>query len=178
MLTLHYARDNICFSAIITVETHCISAPILTSYYTVLDFIHECLFFAHFHGKLAKLKIFHAKCRNFLLNLIILNNKKNIKNKNLPKIFPNLKKKVVPAITDICTGGQQCKFQLLGSGVISVIIFTGVIFFVIVLTKYEGCRYHSKILHTHTSWHCEVTVKFATRNALLTELIQFYIPTY
>ena len=24
---------------------------------------------------------------------------------------------ITPAITDICTGGQQCKYQLLGSGV-------------------------------------------------------------
>ena len=29
----------------------------------------------------------------------------------------NFQKKVVPEITDICTGGQQCKYQLLGSGV-------------------------------------------------------------
>ena len=76
--------------------------------------------FAHFHGKVAKLKIFHAKCRLFYLILIFgivkniskTNNKlkKNVKKKYFPK-------KVVPAITDICTGGQLCKYQLLGSGV-------------------------------------------------------------
>ena len=57
-----------------------------------------------------------------LFNFNFLNNKKNISktNKNKQKIFSkknNLKFKVVPAITDICTGGQQCKYQLLGSGV-------------------------------------------------------------
>ena len=31
----------------------------------------------------------------------------------------------------------------------------------------KECRYHSQILHTHTSWHYEVTVKFATRNMLI-----------
>ena len=69
--------------------------------------------FAHFHGKLAKLKIFHAKCRLFYLILIFLITKKYIKNQKKLKF----KKKVVLAITDICTGGQQCKYQLLGSGV-------------------------------------------------------------
>ena len=76
--------------------------------------------FAHFHGKLAKLKIFHAKCRLFYLILIFSITKKYIKNKkNQTKYFPKklFSKKVVPAITDICTGGQQCKYQLLGSGV-------------------------------------------------------------
>ena len=32
--------------------------------------------FAHFHGKLAKLKLFHAKYRLFLFNFNFLNNKK------------------------------------------------------------------------------------------------------
>ena len=64
----------------------------------------------------------------FLFNFNFLNNKKYIKkSKNIfskkiifkkiifqKKIFS---KKVVPAITDICTGGQQCKYQLLSSGV-------------------------------------------------------------
>ena len=67
--------------------------------------------FANFHGKLAKLKIFHAKCRLFVFNFNFLNNI-NIYQKQ--KIFS---KKLVPAITDICTGGQQCKYQLLDSGV-------------------------------------------------------------
>ena len=39
-----------------------------------------------------------------------------INKKNISKTKKN-QKKVVPAITDICTGGQQCKYQLLGSGV-------------------------------------------------------------
>ena len=74
--------------------------------------------FAHFHGKLAKLKIFHTKCRLFLFNFNFLNNKKIYQNKKNQKIFFSKKifsKKVVPAITDICTGGQQCKYQLLSS---------------------------------------------------------------
>ena len=74
--------------------------------------------FAHFHGKLAKLKIFNAKCHLFYLISIFLIIKKYIKNKiKLKKnIFKKIifKKKVVPAITDICTGGQQCKYQLFG----------------------------------------------------------------
>ena len=52
----------------------------------------------------------------FLFNFNFLNSKKYIsktkKNEN-----NYLSKKVVPAITDICTGGQQCKYQLLSSGV-------------------------------------------------------------
>ena len=47
----------------------------------------------------------------FLFNFNFLNNKKNIS-----KTKTN-SKKVVLAITDICTGGQQCKYQLLCSGV-------------------------------------------------------------
>ena len=46
----------------------------------------------------------------FLFNFNFLNNKKIDKKKYFQK-------KVVPAITDICTGGQQCKNQLLGCGV-------------------------------------------------------------
>ena len=65
----------------------------------------------------------------FLFNFNFLNNKKiyQKQTKNQKKI----KKKVVPAITDICTGGQQCKYQLLSS--------RGE-FFVIVLKKYEGMQ--------------------------------------
>ena len=58
----------------------------------------------------------------FLFNFNFLNNTKIEKsisktNKNLKKIFKLIFFKVVPAITNICTGGQQCKYQLLGSGV-------------------------------------------------------------
>ena len=57
----------------------------------------------------------------FLFNSNFFNNKKiyQKQNKIKKKYFPknNFQKKVVPAITDICTGGQQCKYQLLGSGV-------------------------------------------------------------
>ena len=55
-----------------------------------------------------------------LFNLTFLNNKKiyQKQNKNKNKYFQKIIfKKVVPAITDICTGGQQCKYQLLGSSV-------------------------------------------------------------
>ena len=55
-----------------------------------------------------------------LFNSNFLNKKKYQKQKiNKNKYFQknNFQKKVVPAITDICTGGQQCKYQLLGSGV-------------------------------------------------------------
>ena len=51
---------------------------------------------------------------NFLTNKKIYQKQKKIKKQNFQK---KKKKKVVPAITDICTGGQQCKYQLLGSGV-------------------------------------------------------------
>ena len=58
---------------------------------------------------------------HFLFNLIFWNKQKIYQKQNKIKkvFFPknNLQKKVVPAITDICTGGQQCKYQLLGSGV-------------------------------------------------------------
>ena len=57
----------------------------------------------------------------FLFNFNFLINKKIYKkqNKISKKYFQknNFQKKVVPAITDICTGGQQCKYQLLSSGV-------------------------------------------------------------
>ena len=88
----------------------------------------------------------------------------NLKKKKFQNII--FKKKVVPAITDICTGGQRCKYQLLGSGVNISYYLHGVISFVIVLKNMKECRYHSQILHTHTSWHFEVRVKFATRNML------------
>ena len=66
-----------------------------------------------------------------------------------------LKKSSSPAITDICTGGQQCKYQLLSSGVnISYYLHGGELF--------GYCSKKSQILHTHTSWHYEVTVTFAT----------------
>ena len=56
-----------------------------------------------------------------LFNLNFFNNKKiyQKQTKNFKKIFSKFcfKKKVVPAITDICACGQQCKYQLLGSGV-------------------------------------------------------------
>ena len=46
---------------------------------------------------------------------------------------------ITPAITAICTGGQQCKCQLLGSGVNISYYLYGCIFF-IVLKKYEGMQ--------------------------------------
>ena len=48
--------------------------------------------FAHFHGKVAALKICHAKCRLFYLILFFLIRKKYIKNKQKIKtnIFKNL----------------------------------------------------------------------------------------
>ena len=57
-------------------------------------------------------------------------------------------KKVVPAITDICTGGQRCKYQLLGSGVnISYYLHGG-----------EFCCYCSKKI-----WrNADITLKFCT----------------
>ena len=57
----------------------------------------------------------------FLFNFNFLNNKKiyQKQQQNLKKYLKknNFQKNVVPAITDIFTGGQQCKYQLLGSGV-------------------------------------------------------------
>ena len=84
-----------------------------------------------------------------------MNNKKNYQkqNKIQKKYFQkkiNLKKKVVPAITDICTGGQQCKYQLLGSGVNIGYYLHGGDFFVIVLKKYEGMQISlSNFAHTY-----------------------------
>ena len=49
--------------------------------------------FAQFHGKLAKLKIFQAKCRLFYLILFFLLTKKYIKNKN--KIKKNIFNKII-----------------------------------------------------------------------------------
>ena len=75
----------------------------------------------------------------FLLNFNFLNNTKKISKtkKNIKNIFNKIifKKKVVPAITDICTGGQQCKYQLLGNGVNISYYLRGGEFFVIVLNK-------------------------------------------
>ena len=48
--------------------------------------------FAHFHGKLAKLKIFHAKCRFYYLILIFLITK-NISKTN--KIQKNIFKQII-----------------------------------------------------------------------------------
>ena len=89
----------------------------------------------------------------FLFNFNFLNNKKNIskRNKNLNKYFQKnySQKKVVPAITDICTGGQQCKYQLLSSGVNISYYLHGGGFFVIVLKKYEGMQLSlSNFAHT------------------------------
>ena len=69
--------------------------------------------FAHFHGKLTKLKNMSRKMSRFLFNFNFLNNKKKYKKKkkNQKNYF---QKKVVPAITDICTGGQQCKISIIG----------------------------------------------------------------
>ena len=57
----------------------------------------------------------------FLFNFNCLNYTKKYRKqkKNQKKYFQknNFQKKVVPAITDICTGGQQCRYQLLGNGV-------------------------------------------------------------
>ena len=80
----------------------------------------------------------------FLFNFNFLNNKKiyQKQNKIKYKYFQknNFQQKVIPAITDICTGGQQCKYQLLGSGVnISYYLHGGEIF-VIVRKKYEGMQ--------------------------------------
>ena len=51
---------------------------------------------------------------SFLFNFNISKTKQKIKKYIFKKI---ILKKVVPVITGICTGGQQCKYQLLGSGV-------------------------------------------------------------
>ena len=102
---------------------------------------------------------------NFLHNKFFYQKQKKIKKKYFQK--NNFPKKVVPAITDICTGGQQCKYELLGSGVnISYYLHGGELFCYCSKKNMKGCRYHSQVSHTHTSWHYEVTVKFATRNML------------
>ena len=105
----------------------------------------------------------------FLFNFIFLNNKEIYRKQKIYfqiNIFQKIifKKKVVPAITHICTGGQQCKYQLLGSGGNISYYLQGVIFWLLFFKNMKECRYHYQILHTHTSWHYEVTVKFATRN--------------
>ena len=57
---------------------------------------------------------------------------------------------ITPAITDICTGGQQCKYQLLGSGVNTSYYLHRGDFFVIVLKKYEGMQISlSNVAHTY-----------------------------
>ena len=96
--------------------------------------------FAHFPGKLVKLKIFHAQfCTHIHILFFLITTKYIKKKKYIYFQTNNFPKKVVTAITDICTGGQQCKYQLLGSGVnISYYLHWGDFFFVIVLTKYEG----------------------------------------
>ena len=90
----------------------------------------------------------------FLFTFNFLNNKKIYKkeNKNKKIYFQtnNFQKKVVPAITDICTGGQQCKYHLLGSGVNISYYRHGGDFFVIVLKKYEGMQISlSNFAHTY-----------------------------
>ena len=75
-----------------------------------------------FSWQIGKIKNISRKISPFSFNLKKkLNNKKKYqKQTKIPqKYFPKklFSKKVVPAITDICTGGQQCKYQLLGSGV-------------------------------------------------------------
>ena len=121
---------------------------ILTSYCTVLDFIHECLFclqcnngfiyytcvthhdkkkkriICSFSWQIGKTKNISLEMSSFLYNFYFLNRsnkkiyiKKRFQNKYFRQNY--FQKKVVPAITDICTGGQQCKYQLLGSGEIT-----------------------------------------------------------
>ena len=55
----------------------------------------------------------------FLFNYFFNNKKIYQKLKFFKNIFSkkNSKKSSSGVITDICTGGQQCKYQLLGSGV-------------------------------------------------------------
>ena len=100
----------------------------------------------------------------FIFNFNFRITKKYIKNKNnLKKIFSKKKVHVVPAITDICTGGQQCKYQLLGSGVNISYYLHGGDFFCYCSTKnMKECKYQFKFF----------------KYALFTELIQFYIPIY
>ena len=60
------------------------------------------------------------------------------------------KLKIVPAITDFCTGGQQCKYQLLDSGVnISYYLHEGD-FVCHCSKKYEGMQISlSNYAHTY-----------------------------
>ena len=107
--------------------------------------------FAHFQGKLVKLKIFQAQCRLCYLILIFLITKKIYQKQTKIQHFffqkNNLKKKVIPAITDICTGGHG-KYQLLGSGVnISYYLHWGEFFGY--CSKYEGMQISlSNLAHT------------------------------
>ena len=90
----------------------------------------------------------------FLFNLNFLNNKKIYqKQKKIQKnnFQPNnFQKKIVPAITDICTGGQQCKYQLLGSGANISYYLHGGDFFGYCSLKYEGMQISlSNFAHTY-----------------------------
>ena len=124
----------------------------ITVYYIPVSLImirRKNALFAHFHGKLAKLKIFHAKC-HLLFNFNFLNTKNISKKfkKKFKKIIKN--NKVVTAITDICTGGQQCKYLLLGSGVNTCISYY--------LHGGDFCCYCSKKI-----WrNADITLKFCT----------------
>ena len=74
-----------------------------------------------FSWQIGKNKNISRKMSPFLFNINFFNDKKiyqkqnKIQKKYLKKNY--FQTKIVPAITDICTGGQQCKYQLLGSGV-------------------------------------------------------------
>ena len=74
-----------------------------------------------FTWQIAKTKNISREMSPFLFNFNFLNKKKiyQKQQKIQKKYFQtnNFQKNVVPAITDICTGGQQCKYQLLGSGI-------------------------------------------------------------
>ena len=90
----------------------------------------------------------------FLFNFNFWITKKYIKNKYKIKknIFKKIifKKKIVPAITDICTGGQQCKYQLLSSGVNISYYLHGGDFFCYCSKKYEEMQILlSNFAHTY-----------------------------
>ena len=125
--------------------------------------------FAHFYGKLAKLKIFQAKYRLFHLILILLNNKKIYqKNKKYIYIFNKIYKKKVVRQNKLIFArvGSSVNISYWAAVSISVIIFTGVNGFVIVLKKYEGMQMSlSNFAHTYilALWS---NSKFATRNML------------
>ena len=94
-----------------------------------------------FSWQIGKTKIISREMSPFYLILLFLITTKISKTKNPPPPNSN-KKKVVPAITDICKGGQQCKYQLLGSGVNISYYLHGVNYFVIVpKKKMKECRY-------------------------------------